>query len=73
MSAPEDTAPPFRDLMAPDTEPTDEELELVMKAARDIAIKRRELSDAWIAARLEEATRLAREHRVLRDRKDREP
>ena len=55
-----------RDLMAPDTEPTDEELALVMSEARDLAIQRRALSDAWIAARLEEAARFAREHRLPR-------
>ncbi len=51
-----------RDLMAPDTEPTDEELALVMREAREAAIRRRARADAWIAARLEEATRFAREH-----------
>jgi hypothetical protein len=51
-----------RDLMAPDTEPTDEELALVMREARDLAIERRALADAWIAARLEEAARFGREH-----------
>jgi hypothetical protein len=53
-----------RDLMAPDTEPTDEELAIVMCEARDLAIQRRALSDAWIAARLEEAARFARERRT---------
>lgn len=48
--------------MAPDTEPTDEELAVVMTEARDIAIRRRAISDAWIAARLEEADRFARTH-----------
>lgn len=48
--------------MAPDTEPTDEELATVMRAARDRARERRALADAWIAARLEEAARFAREH-----------
>ena len=51
-----------RDLMAPDTEPTDEELEAVMLEARDRAIQRRALGEAWIAARLEEAARFAQEH-----------
>lgn len=45
--------------MAPDTEPTDEELEEVMVAALELARKRRALSDAWVAARLAEATELA--------------
>ena len=58
--------PKGRDLMAPDTEPTDEELATVMNAARDLAVQRRALSDAWIAARLEEAARAAREHRLSR-------
>jgi hypothetical protein len=51
-----------RDLMAPDTEPTDEELALVMRAARDRAMARRAIADAWIAARLVEAAQYAREH-----------
>jgi hypothetical protein len=40
-----------RDLMAPDTEPTDEELALVMREARDLAVQRRAIADAWVAAR----------------------
>ena len=51
-----------RDLMAPDTEPTDEELALVMREARVAATKRRALADAWIAAQLEEAAKFAREN-----------
>jgi hypothetical protein len=57
-----------RDLMAPDTEPTDEELALVMREARDVAVRRRAKADAWIAARLEEATRFARENSRSRPR-----
>lgn len=49
-----------RDLMAPDTEPTDEELELVMREARDLAVVQKAISDAWIAARLKEASEFAR-------------
>jgi hypothetical protein len=49
-----------RDAMAPDTEPTDEELALVMREARSLAIQRRAKADAWIAARLEEAEQYAR-------------
>jgi hypothetical protein len=45
-----------RDLMAPDTEPTDEELALVMREARDLAVERRATADAWVAARLKEAS-----------------
>lgn len=58
--------PQARDLMAPDTEPTDEELAAVMVAARDLAVQRRVLSDAWVEARLEEAARAAREYRTAR-------
>ena len=49
-----------RDLMAPDTEPTDEELALVMREARDLAVQRGSTADAWVAARLEEASIFAR-------------
>jgi hypothetical protein len=51
-----------RDLMAPDTEPTDEELALVMREARDLAVERRAKADAWIAAKLKEATLYAQAH-----------
>lgn len=56
-----DAAQP-RDLMAPDTEPTDEELALVMREARDLAVQRRAKADAWIAAKLKEATLFAEAH-----------
>ncbi len=45
-----------RDLMAPDTEPTDEELALVMREARELVVRRRATSDAWVTARLKEAS-----------------
>ncbi len=48
--------------MAPDTEPTDEELAATMRDALAMAMERRKIGDAWIAARLEEATRYAEEH-----------
>jgi hypothetical protein len=60
-----------RDLMAPENEPTDEELALVMREARELAVQRRAKADAWIAARLEEAARFGRENtrpRRVRDR-----
>lgn len=41
-----------RDLTAKDPELTDEELALVMREARDVAVQRRAKADAWIAARL---------------------
>lgn len=52
--------------MAPDTDPTDEELELVMNAALAPVIQRRAISDAWIAARLEEASLFAQSQRQPR-------
>ena len=48
-----------RDLMAPDTEPTDEELALVMRAARDEAMRRKKASDESLQHRIEEAVRAA--------------
>jgi hypothetical protein len=51
-----------RDLMAPDTEPTDEELATVMREARELAVARRAKADAWIAAKLQEASLFAREN-----------
>lgn len=60
-----------RDLMAPDTEPTDEELAVVMREARDNAVQRHARAAAWIAERLEEAARFARENG--RPRKPDEP
>ena len=55
MSAADQRPAPGRDLMAPDTEPTDEELHAVMVAACEAAMERKKLSDAWTAARLTEA------------------
>ena len=48
-----------RDLMAPDTEPTDEELALVMRAARDEAVRRKKASDESLRCQVEEAVRAA--------------
>lgn len=59
--------------MAPDTEPTDEELAAVMDAARELAVQRRVLSDAWVTARLQEAARFAREHRGPHERPSEDP
>ena len=51
-----------RDVMAPQNEPTDEELAVVMREAKEVAVQRRSRADAWIALRLEEATQFALEH-----------
>ncbi|NOU13461.1 MAG: hypothetical protein HOO92_05745 [Methylococcaceae bacterium] len=45
----------MRDLMAPETEPTDEELELVMEEALAQAMLRKSQSDAWIKQHLHES------------------
>ncbi|MFH5802659.1 hypothetical protein [Alienimonas sp. DA493] len=60
-----------RDLMAPETEPTDDELQTVMVAARDAAMERKKQADAWTAARLAEAAaaiRIDRERRCVQER-----
>lgn len=41
-----------RDLMAPETEPTDEELHLVMREALDLAVTRKLQSDTWMRQHL---------------------
>jgi hypothetical protein len=45
--------------MAPDTEPTDEELAVVMREARDLAMRRKALSDEWLQKQLDAAVREA--------------
>ena len=42
--------PPRRNPMLADTEPTDEELHLVMCEARDVALQRKQASEIWIPA-----------------------
>ena len=49
---------PPRDLMAPDTEPTDEELATVMRAVRQAVLARKKVGEERLRADLEEA----REH-----------
>lgn len=46
--------------MAPDTEPTDEELAIVMREARELAVARRARADAWVAAKLQKVRISAR-------------
>jgi hypothetical protein len=41
-----------RDLMAPETEPTDEELHVVMREALDLALTRKLQSDTWMRQHL---------------------
>lgn len=66
MAASNDGLAP-RDLMAPDTDPTDEELAAAMTTALDIVLQRQALSDAWIAAHIEEAARAAKEYWRVRE------
>ena len=54
------TTPARRNPMLADTEPTDEELHLVMCEARDVARQRKAVSDAWMHEQLEKAWREAR-------------
>lgn len=44
-----------RDLMAPDTEPTEAELEVVMRAAARVVRERKQDSDAWLQRQLRDA------------------
>ncbi len=48
-----------RDPMAPDCEPTDEELSVVMREALDLALARKAASDEWMRRQLVEAVREA--------------
>jgi hypothetical protein len=45
----------FRDVMAPDTDPTDDELAIVAREALEIALKRNAESDRRIALSLRQA------------------
>lgn len=55
-----DTHIPKRDLMAPDTEPTDEELHLVMREALELAMEMKKLSDDWMKRQLRETVTFVR-------------
>lgn len=46
--------------MAPNTEPTDEELAQVTRAARDEVLRRKHESDEWLRQAIEEAIRANR-------------
>ena len=56
-----------RDLMGPGNEPTDEELRLVTREALDLAMERKQNSDAWMRQRLAEEVAKARatQHAVV--------
>ena len=45
-------SPKERDCMAPDTEPTDEELAVVTREAGAVARERKQVGEAWLARTL---------------------
>jgi hypothetical protein len=49
-----------RDLMSPDTEPTDEELQLVMREALNLVLARKKQSDDWMRNHLIETVKQVR-------------
>jgi hypothetical protein len=51
---------PRRNPMLADTEPTDEELHLVMCEARDVALQRKQVSEIWMREQMENALREAK-------------
>ena len=53
-----------RNPLAADTDPTDEELDEVMREARDLAMARKVESDAWLRRKLDEAMAEARSREV---------
>lgn len=53
--------------MASDTEPTDEELSMVMQEARDIAMARKRESDEWMRRQLAQAVAEAEAEARRRD------
>lgn len=55
------TIPPRRNPMTADTEPTDEELAIVMREARELAMQRKAESDEWLRQQIMQAVRAARE------------
>jgi hypothetical protein len=59
-------APQRIDIMSPGNEPTDEELALVMREARDEAERRRELAQQWLHRAIREAVKVSLETRRAR-------
>jgi hypothetical protein len=56
---------PKRNPLAPDTEPTDEELYEVMREALDLAMTRKQDSDIWMRRKLAEAVADARARDIM--------
>ncbi len=61
MNTNDTTKLPRRNPMTADTDPTDEELALVMREARELAMQRKAESDAWLKREISNAVREARE------------
>lgn len=61
MNANETMAVPRRNPMTADTDPTDEELAIVMREACELAMRRKAESDEWSRQQLAQAVRAARE------------
>lgn len=55
------TTTPRRNPMTADTDPTDEELAIVMREARELAMQRKAESDEWLRQQIMQAVRAARE------------
>ena len=53
-------SPRKRNPMSADTEPSDEELAIVMREARDLALTRKRASEEWMRATLAEVVAAAR-------------
>ncbi|MDP1611412.1 MAG: hypothetical protein Q8M11_10155 [Sulfuritalea sp.] len=61
MNVNETVATSRRNPMTADTDPTDEELAIVMREACELAMRRKAQSDEWSRQQLAEAVRAARE------------
>jgi hypothetical protein len=61
MNVNETVAASRRNPMTADTDPTDEELAIVMREACELAMRRKAQSDEWSRQQLAEAVRAARE------------
>jgi hypothetical protein len=61
MNANETAKLPRRNPMTADTDPTDEELAVVMREACELAMQRKAVSDEWLRQQVAQAVRAARE------------
>lgn len=61
MNANETVTAPRRNPMTADTDPTDEELAIVMREACELAMRRKAESDEWSRQQLAQAVQAARQ------------